>query len=259
MEEKQTPYLSVIVPSFKGADILKNNLPVLMDYLSKQSYSSEVVVVDDGSLDMGATQKVALNLGCRYTENPMNMGKGAAVRRGIQFAKGRFLIFTDVDIPFETEGIERFLYYLDFKEFNIVVGDRHLPGSSYFTEIPASRKIGSAIFTFIVGRFVTTGMFDTQCGMKGFRKETAEALFNVGRINGFAFDVELIYIALKRNLDIKRLPVRLRNSEGSTVSLLKHSLDMVVDLLKIKYNHTMDRYEEQKPETTTVSENLKTP
>jgi dolichyl-phosphate beta-glucosyltransferase len=242
MEETQVPYLSVVVPSYKGADILKNNLPVLMDYLSKQNYSSEVVIVDDGSGDMGATQNVALELGCRFTENPVNMGKGATVRRGVKFAKGRFIIFTDVDIPFETEAIERFLHYLDFKEFNIVVGDRHLPGSSYFTEIPASRKIGSAVFTFIVGRFVTTGMFDTQCGMKGFRKETADKLFNAGRINGFAFDVELIYIALKRNLDIKRLPVRLRNSEGSTVSLLKHSLDMVVDLLKIKLNHTRNRY-----------------
>jgi dolichyl-phosphate beta-glucosyltransferase len=243
MAKPEIPYLSVVVPSYKGAAILENNLPVLIKYLSKQAYSSEVIIVDDGSRDNGKTRAVANRFGCIFTENPVNMGKGAAVRRGMLTAKGAFRLFTDVDIPFETEAIERFLHYLDFKEFHMVVGDRHLPGSSYFTEIPASRKFGSAVFTFIVGRFVTTGMFDTQCGMKGFRKEIAESLFKVGRVNGFAFDVELLYIALKRNLDIKRLPVRLRNSEGSTVSLLKHSPDMVKDLFKIKYNHIRNRYD----------------
>jgi dolichyl-phosphate beta-glucosyltransferase len=259
MANTQSPYLSVVVPCYKGSEILRNNLPVLMNYLSKQQYSSEVIIVDDGSQDNGATRDVAFSHGCVYAENPVNMGKGAAVRRGMKVANGKFLIFTDVDIPFETSAIEQFLHYLDFKEFNMVVGDRHLPGSSYFTEIPASRKLGSAVFTFIVGRFVTTGMFDTQCGMKGFRRETAMDLFGVGRINGFAFDVELIYIALKRNLDIKRLPVRLRNSEGSTVSLLKHSFDMVIDLLKIKFNHISNKYSTDKARNAVVTESMKTP
>jgi dolichyl-phosphate beta-glucosyltransferase len=242
MPQTATPYLSIIVPSYKGAAILEKNLPVLLNYLKLQHYASEVVIVDDGSKDGGQTRAIAEKLGCTFTENPINMGKGAAVRRGMLSASGKFRIFTDVDIPFETSAIEKFLHYLDFKEFDMVVGDRQLPESSYFTEIPASRKFGSAIFTFIVGRFVTTGMFDTQCGMKGFKGPIAEELFKIGTINGFAFDVELIYIALKRNLDIKRLPVRLRNSEGSTVSLLRHSPEMVVDLLRIKVNHIKRKY-----------------
>jgi dolichyl-phosphate beta-glucosyltransferase len=89
---------------------------------------------------------------------------------------------------------------------------------------------------------VAGGHFDTQCGMKGFRGEVARDLFSVGRINGFAFDVELLYISLKRNYDIKRLPVVLRCQEGSTVSVVRHGLGMVMDLFRIKWNHVNGRY-----------------
>ena len=242
---ENAPYLTVIIPSYKGAHILEKSIFLLVEYLKKQNYTYEVIIVDDGSNDMGQTEKVAAKSGCLFLNNPVNMGKGAAVRRGMLHAKGLFRIFTDVDVPFEPGAIASFLYYLDFKEFDMVIGDRRLPGSSYFTEIPFSRKIGSGIFTFVVGRFITTGMFDTQCGMKGFRKEIARDLFSVSRINGFAFDVELIYIALKRNLDIKRLPVVLRSQEGSSVSLLKHSPNMLIDLIRIKINQVRKKYKKQ--------------
>ena len=150
-----------------------------------------------------------------------------------------------MDIPFDYSAIEKFIHYLDFKEFDLVVGDRTLPQSTYFTEIALSRKLGSAIFTFIIGRFITTGMFDTQCGLKGFRANIAEDLFSAGRINGFAFDVELLYISLKRNYDIKRLPVKFRNQEGSSVRLLKHGISMLKDLALIKINHFAGKYKKQ--------------
>ena len=240
--KEQTPYLSVIIPSYKGAPILEKNIPFLLEYLKRQIYSYEVIIVDDGSGDNGETEKTVRKLGCLFFNNPFNEGKGAAVRKGMLLAKGEYRIFTDVDIPFETDAFEIFLHFLDLKQFDMVIGDRTLPGSSYFTEIPFSRKIGSAIFTFIVGRFVTSGMFDTQCGMKGFRKKTAEKIFSLSMINGFAFDVELIYIALKNKWAIKRLPVKLRNQEGSSVNLLKHSPEMLMDLFKIKMNHLRRKY-----------------
>jgi dolichyl-phosphate beta-glucosyltransferase len=240
------PYLSIIIPSFRGSNILEKNLPFLLSFLSEQDFSFEIIIVDDGSNDGGKTEEVAKKYSCSYTANPINMGKGAAVRRGMLAANGRFRIFTDVDIPFETEAITKCLHYLDFKEFDIVVGDRLLPESSYFSEITKMRKFGSAIFTFIVGRFVTTGMFDTQCGIKGFRGEIADEIFSVSSVNSFTFDVELIYIALKRNLDIKRLPVKLRSNESSSISLLKHSPGMVLDLFKIKVNQIKGRYKKIK-------------
>ncbi len=238
--------LSIILPSYKGSNFLAKNLPLFIEYLNNKNISHELIIVDDGSNDNGATKKVANKYGCIYFENKKNMGKGAAVRKGMANAKGEFKIFTDADIPFEFEAFEQFLHYLDFKEFSIVIGDRTLPESTYFSEISKKRKFSSNVFTFLVGRFVTTGMFDTQCGIKGFRAEVANDIFSVQRINGFAFDVELLYIALKRNYDIKRLPVKLRTNEVSTISLAREGFNMVSDILKIKLNHVMGKYNKKR-------------
>jgi dolichyl-phosphate beta-glucosyltransferase len=236
-------YLSVVIPSYKSASVLRNNIPLLQTHLREKGFEHEIIVVDDGSEDDQLTKKAAEDMGCVFVANPVNMGKGAAVRNGMRHAKGTFRIFTDADIPFNPEAFDRFLHYLDFKEFDMVIGDRTLQQSNYFGEISRARKLGSAWFSFIVGRFVAGGMFDTQCGMKGFRAAIADDLFGVSLINGFAFDVELIYIALKRNYDIKRLPVTLRSQEGSSVSMLRHSFRMVMDLFRIKFNHLRKKYE----------------
>ena len=162
-------------------------------------------------------------------------------------AKGDFRIFTDADIPFDFEAIEKVVFYLKEKEFDVVIGDRRLPESKYFKKIKGRRKLASTIFTGFVGRFVTTGFSDTQCGLKGFSARVADDLFSVSRINGFAFDVELLYIALKRNYDIKRVPVHFRsNQDESSVSLLKHAPGMLGDLFKIKWSHLLGKYDRLK-------------
>lgn len=235
-------YLSVILPCYNTSAMLTRQLPFLLSFLSTQNFPYELIIVDDGSADGKELLLIAETNGCTYLKNEKNMGKGAAVRKGIQYASGQFILFTDSDIPFEYDAITTILKYLDAKEFDLAVGDRTLEASSYFGEIPMARKVSSALFTFFVGRFVTTGMNDTQCGLKGFRKNAAKDIFNVSRINGFAFDVEAIYIAMKRNYDIKRIPVKLRNQEASSVSLWRHTIPMIFDLFLIKWNHIKGRY-----------------
>lgn len=235
--------LSIVLPSYKSADILREQLPEFMAWLKTKPWTFEVIVVDDGSDDGGATRKVAEENGCRFFQQEQNKGKGAAVRRGMREAKGEYRIFTDCDIPFEYEAIELFLHYVKDKEFDIAIGDRRLPESKYFSEIKGARKMGSNIFTFFVGRFITTGFSDTQCGIKAFKGKVADDLFSVAKVDGFAFDVELLYIALKRNYDIKRLPVHFRSThDGSSVSLMKHAPGMLMDLFRIKLNHLKGRY-----------------
>jgi dolichyl-phosphate beta-glucosyltransferase len=238
-------YLSVIVPSYKGAGILEKNLPVLIAYLRQQDYTWEVIVVDDGSNDLGATKTACDQLGCLFYQNQKNMGKGAAVRKGMQAAQGLFRIFTDADIPYELDAIGTMLRYLDFKEFQVVIGDRNLKGSSYLSEISGLRKVTSVFFTRFVGTIVTANFFDTQCGLKGFQAAAADYIFKHARINGFAFDVELLYIALKQNFEIKRIPVRLSNQEKSTVKVLQHGITMFFDLFKIKINNVRGFYKEE--------------
>jgi hypothetical protein len=139
------------------------------------------------------------------------------------------------------------LWYLDFKEIHFVAGDRTLDESSYYMHVPWLRRAASHIYSTFVGRLVAGGWFDTQCGIKGFRDHVAEDLFGVGRIDRFAFDVELFYIALKRNYDIKRIPVRLRCNETSTVSVITDGATMVRDLGVIWLNQQFGRYRARVP------------
>lgn len=250
MQDNQKPgvYLSVIIPSYRDSSVLERNLPVLRQYLESLGKSSEVIVVDDGSNEIFKTKEVAERYGCRFLKNPVNQGKGAAVRRGMLAATGSYRIFTDVDIPFETETFDVFLKYLDQKEFDVVVGDRTLEDSDYFQKVPQLRRWGSDVFSFLAGRFLVGGHFDTQCGMKGFRGEVADYLFHVSRINGFAFDVELLYVALKRNFDIKKVPVVLRCQDGTSVRIVRDGLKMLQDLVRIRANQFLGRYRETRQE-----------
>ena len=239
--------LSIVLPSYKDAELLRSQLPAFIAWLNAKIGSYELIIVDDGSDDAGATENIAKENKVIFIRQEKNSGKGAAVRKGMLAAKGEYRIFTDADIPFEFEAIENFLHYIKDKEFDIAIGDRRLPESNYFSKIKGARKVGSNIFTFFVGRFITTGFSDTQCGIKGFKGKVADDLFSVARLNGFAFDVEILYIALKRNYDIKRLPVHFRsNHDDSSVSLMRHAPGMLMDLFRIKWNHLRGKYNSKK-------------
>lgn len=228
-------YLSVIIPCYKGYDLLRENLPVLQEYLKKQSYSYEIIIVDDGSRDESLKEFSSDN-NCIYMCLEKNEGKGAAVKKGMLAANGQYRIFTDADIPYDLSVIGTILNYLDKKDMAMVAGDRTLPASEYYGKITQKRELGSKLFRFIAGRFITGGIHDTQCGIKGFNAQTADDLFSRSRIRGFAFDAEIYYLALKRNLDIKKIPVTLRSNQGKSVKLVKHGLGMIVDLFVIVAN-----------------------
>lgn len=234
--------LSVILPAYNCAEALSVRLPVLQDYLQTLGVPHEIIVADDGSTDGGETKKVAEALCCVYVANPWNMGKGEAMRRGMGIAQGRFRLYTDADVPYQLDAIERFLWYLEYKEFHVVAGDRTLEGASYFERVPVLRRTGSRLMSFFVGRFFAGGWLDTQCGIKGFRDHVAEDLFGVSRINRFAIDIELLYLALKRNYDIKRLPVRLEFQGTSSVRPLRDGLMIILDLVRIRSNQLFGRY-----------------
>lgn len=249
--------ISIILPSFKVANPLKINLPVLTEYLKGLPISWEIIVVDDGSQDSGETQRVAEINGARFIQLARNMGKGAAVRAGMNAAQGDVRLFTDADLPFELVNIEKFYWYIVEKEFHLVIGDRTLAGSDYFGNIPWFRRISSSLFSFFVGRFVITGLFDSQCGLKAFRADVAQDIFGVAQIDRFATDVELLYIALKRNYDIKRLPVRLRRWEASGIRVAREAPRMLIDLLRIRLNFALGRYKQRNQVKTAIDTYLK--
>ena len=240
-EKDEEVTLSVVLPCYREAHRLAVHVPALQRHLQSLGVSHEIIVCDDGSDDAGLTRAVTEELGCRYFANARNQGKGAALRRGMRQARGRLRLFTDAEIPYEFDAVAGILHGLDREGFHMVVGDRTLQGSRYFGEISPWRRLGSALCAFFIGRLAAGG-FDTQCGLKGFRAEVAEDLFSASRIDRFAVDVELFCVALQRGYRIKRLCVRLRCRDGSSVHPVRDGLALLRDVLRIGWNRRLGRY-----------------
>jgi dolichyl-phosphate beta-glucosyltransferase len=239
------PRLSLVLPCYNGAGYVHETLPQLCGWLAAHEGtlgSWEVILADDGSRDGTAEKAESLQLPVRVVRLPVNRGKGAAVRAGMLQARGQFRVFMDSDLPFELAVIERVLHYLDFKEFDVVAASRAPSGASYAVGRPASRTLASTIFSEFVGRLVVTGVRDTQCGLKGFRADVADYLFGQARVDRFAFDVELLYLAFKNNFDVKTLPVRVLEERPSTLSVTRDGLPMLLEVLKLPLRFHQGKY-----------------
>ncbi|MCX6163628.1 MAG: glycosyltransferase, partial [Ignavibacteriae bacterium] len=162
---------------------MNNNLPYLLDYLSKQNFEFEILILDDGSKDREDVESISREFNCKYIRSKNNYGKGNAIKHGMLTSNGFYRIYTDADIPYESEDIEKIIYSLDKEKYDMVIGDRTLNKSTYYKDVSFLRSIGSKLFSLIVGG-VTSGKFgDTQCGLKGFTSYTAVDLFGKARIN----------------------------------------------------------------------------
>jgi len=226
------PEISVVLPCYRSAGLARRSADRLACFLDETFGSYEVVVVDDGGGDFDASWPEEGPV--RLLRLPANRGKGAAVRAGMLASHGRVRVFTDVDLPFELEPILTAACFITERGFHLAIGDRTLPGSSYALDVGWRRRLASGVFSKLVGVFLTGGFFDTQCGFKAFRGDVAQALFGLSRIDRFAFDVELLYVALLFRTDIKRISVQLRNNETSAVRLLRDSLRMLLDVGRIR-------------------------
>ena len=232
--------LSVILPTYNAAGHIGSSVNQLLAFLEEHGIAGEIIVVDDGSSD-GTAGVVPVNDRVRVVRLEENRGKGAAIRAGMQQATGSIRAFTDADLPYGTDPFLLARRYIGERGFHAVAGDRTLPGSSYQHEGLLRRSV-SAAAGLIFRTLVTGGIYDTQCGFKAFRGDVAAELFRISRIDGFAVDVELIYLLLKHRLDIKRVPVRLRFNAGSSVHVVRDSLRAGVDILSMRANWARGRY-----------------
>jgi dolichyl-phosphate beta-glucosyltransferase len=235
------PDLSVVLPCYRSAKLAAASVARLDAYLRDAGLSSEIIVVDDGGGDF-ADVPWDPPLGARLIKLPRNRGKGAAVAAGLRVARGRVRVFTDIDLPYDLELLPVIVRYIRDQGFHVVIGDRTLPDSVYLADLSPRRRLASALFSQFVGRLVTGGFFDTQCGLKGMRGDVADALFALQRLDRFSFDVELVYLALKHKLDIKRIPVQLRNNVTSTVRLARDASQGVIDVFRIKWHQLRGDY-----------------
>lgn len=240
-------FLSVVIPSYNEmANLQKGVLDKVLHFLSKQKYSYEVIVVDDGS-DDGSIEFVenfvGENRNFKIVKNS-HTGKAGAVTRGVLEANGEIVLFTDMDQATPIEELDKILPNFE-KGFDIVIGSRSSTrkGAPWTRLVMAKGMI--SLRTIIVG---INGISDTQCGFKAFKSEAAKKLFkklneiNKGfkQVNGSrvsaGFDVELLYVAQKMGFKIEEVPVKWLYVETRRVSPVRDSLDGLVDLFKIKFN-----------------------
>lgn len=243
--EVTRPGLSLILPCYNGEPYIVGALGRLLRFLDEHSRELptwEILLVDDGSTDR-TTDIVARQFPrVQVLRNAKNRGKGAVVRQGMLAARGDFRIFIDADMPFDLSALLTMFRYLDFKEFDVCIGTRALSNVNAVVKRSLLRKTSSWLFTAIISRLVVTGIRDTQCGMKGFRAHAAEYLFGQSIINGFAFDVEVLYLAYKNDFDIKRIAVNLISDDNSTVSVMRTAIPMLLSVLALPIRWYTGRY-----------------
>ncbi len=238
--------ISVVLPVFNAASFVDKSLAQLAHFLGAGAATWEIVAVDDGSTDETLARLTGSSVSnLRVVALPANLGKFGALKTGMQASRGRCRVFMDVDIPFDLSAVPYMAHLVNERGFHIVTGDRTLMGSDYRPHLSLRRGTASTLFSFLVREIVAGGLFDTQCGLKAFRGDVAEALFPLLRENGFAGDVELLYIALKYNLEIKRVPVRLLQSGPSSVRLGPDSIRMMSGIASLRRQWRSGQYRSQ--------------
>lgn len=228
------------MPVYNCYDKLKLKLPKLIKVLDNLHTQYEIIIVDDGSVPGADFQKEVID-NCKILVNDRNYGKGYSVKRGVMAASGDYIIFMDGDFPFDLEVLPGLYNKLQQQNVAIIIGDRTMPGSSYREASPL-RSAGSKIISFIVSRFVTSGYFDTQCGIKGFKKGVAKDIFSMLRINGFAFDIEVLFIAIKRKYKIEKIKIKVEKQLSSNVKVIFHGVGMLIDIFRIRLNYILGLY-----------------
>jgi dolichyl-phosphate beta-glucosyltransferase len=227
--------VSLILPVYNCFHETARSLPLLIQRLQQIDTPFEVIIVDDNSENPGLFQQLAAANGCLCLTNKKNHGKGYSVRRGFAQAKGTILIFMDGDFPFEMEVIERMIELFVETKTDIVIGDRTLDESVYPAETKKSRKLGSSVLSFFTSRFLTPRFSDTQCGIKGFRKSTAGQIFGNLVVNGFSFDVEILFVASRKKYFIHKIPVIVKKQNITHVRVLYHGIEMLANICRIYF------------------------
>lgn len=237
-------FLSVIIPAYNEQERIADSLYIIKDYLSLQNYRSEIIVVDDGSSDLTMEIVKFIDIYGReikeqdegtLLENIKNVGKGFSVARGMIKARGKMVLFSDADLSTPIEEVEKLLPYID-QGYSMVIGSRGL-ADSIVEKKPFHRQIISNTLNLIVKLFAVSGIQDTQCGFKLYTRDAAQRIALLQRIYGFAFDIEHLYIARRLGLKIKEVPVKWDHKDGSKVDLVKDSIRMILDMIKIRYLH----------------------
>ena len=232
---------SVVIPAYNEAKRLPGFLACLAEHCKQSSSKYEIIVVNDGSLD--ATGGVVRSFmpkfeNLRSIESQENRGKGHSVKKGMLAATGDVCLFMDADGSVSPDEIEQNSHYLSGDGHDIFVGSRAIADGSRTLKISWHRKSAGKLFNFLVKSFLFKDIEDTQCGFKMFKKACVEPIFSRSRIDGFGFDVEILYLAYKMGYKVKEGPVSWREAKRSKVRFFLDPLKMFINILQIRRFHS---------------------
>jgi dolichyl-phosphate beta-glucosyltransferase len=227
--------LSVVIPSYNHRYYLEKNVPKIMRYLEKKGELFEIIVVDDGSSD--GTGDAAEKLGVRYLRNQRNRGKGYSLRRGISAAKGDHILMTDTDLAAPIENLEKLWAHRDK---DLVFGSRRVKGACV-ESLTVQRKILGGAYHIFLRCLLRLPIQDTQCGFKLFSSRV-KGIAGKCRIDGFAFDTELAFLARKKGLSMKEVGICWEAQPDSRVVVWKHPFQMLGEVITILMNDARGVY-----------------
>jgi dolichyl-phosphate beta-glucosyltransferase len=247
--------ISVVIPAYNEEKRIESTINKIMKYLQAKFDRYEIIIVDDGSTD--STGKIVQKYQKKYQSehnnsslkfngsiillrNYSNKGKGYSVKRGILKAKYPLVLFSDSDLATPITELDKLIRYS--KDFDIIIASRNLKDSEIRNEQPSFRKVLGKTFPLLSRAIVLKGFRDTQCGFKLLKTAKAKKIESLQKLNGFAFDVEMLFIAKRLGCKIKEVPVIWIDKKGSKVNPVKDSARMFIDLFRIKYNHITGKY-----------------
>jgi dolichyl-phosphate beta-glucosyltransferase len=234
-------YLSVIVPAYNEERRIAATLERIYKFLATKDYDFEIIMVDDGSTDgtvaVAEKSRCATDHKLAILKNVINRGKGASVRNGIAASSGKYVVFSDADLSTPIEELDGFIDMMD-KGCDVVIGSRASAGSRVVVRQPFYRQTMGKVFNLLVKAILLKGLNDTQCGFKLFRGVVAREIAGEMKIEGFCFDVEMLYLARIKGYNIREKGVMWKNSVDSKVRLVNSSVSMFADLLRIRMLHS---------------------